>query len=157
MTADRAADSFAKSLSVMMEADDDVLTWDTLGVPERGPSHQPWRAYWPPKNVETLSEDELKSKPWLTWKRDKTRPNDKPWYAWVNNFEGEVDKPCLRPPRKPHYCQGADCVRSVPILISFNCWHDINYIRYSRKCVIVITVVVKDAYVCILDRLKKSS
>lgn len=108
---------------------DEVLAWDLGGAPERGPTYQPWRDYWPPKASETLSEEELKAKPWLTWKRDQAQPNEKPWYGWVNVFSGEVDLPCqLRRPEGPGgpegpqtpipenpegecpYCEGSGCV-----------------------------------------------
>lgn len=72
----------------------DVLAWDIDGIPERGAVYQPWRAFWPPKNPDRLPADELAAKPWLTWKRDAAKPNEKPWYSWVNIFNGEVDKPC---------------------------------------------------------------
>jgi hypothetical protein len=111
MASDRAPLSFPESLSMIARADGNALAWDTLGIPERGPSYQPWRTYWPPNNIESLSEDELKSKPWLTWKRESSRPNEKPWYAWVNIFEGEVDEPCLLQQlgRCP-YCGDRGCV-----------------------------------------------
>ncbi|EFX03010.1 hypothetical protein CMQ_2939 [Grosmannia clavigera kw1407] len=93
-------------------ATSDDLAWDLNGIPERGPSFQPWRAYWPPSPTQVFSDEEKQAKPWLTWKRDATVLNDKPWYQWVNLFEGEVDEPCLGrgkgDPNCPH-CQGSGC------------------------------------------------
>ncbi|KAM5354321.1 hypothetical protein ACJ41O_000970 [Fusarium nematophilum] len=92
-----------------------ALAWDTLGSAEKGSSSQPWREFWPPRNLENVSSKELKEKPWLTWKRDPKRPNDKPWYDWVNVFEGEVDVPCQNSggPDKGgydcRYCDGRGC------------------------------------------------
>ena len=44
---------------------------------------QPWREFWPPKNIESLTEEELRKKPWLTWKPDPAKPNAKPWLGWT--------------------------------------------------------------------------
>lgn len=46
---------------------------------------QPWRVWWPPKQseIQNLTEDELKSKPWINWKPDPNHPNAKPWLQWV--------------------------------------------------------------------------
>lgn len=87
-----------------------AIAWDTQnGTSDPNePLYQPWREFWPPRNVGDLSEAEIRAKPWLTWKRDKTKPNDKPWYFWVNVFEGDVDEPC-----KGEYCKkcnGEGCV-----------------------------------------------
>ncbi len=83
--------------------------WDVGGAPEIGPSHQPWRTHWPPKEsvISQLSEEELRAQPWLTWKRDPKNINDKPWYFWVNAFEGEIDLPCGD---GCPYCGGRGCV-----------------------------------------------
>lgn len=90
--------------------DQQALAWDTKSDSSAngGQSRQPWREFWPLTNLGALSEDQLKAKPWLTWKRDKGQPNEKPWYTWVNIFEGEVDKPCDG--RDCKYCGGAGCV-----------------------------------------------
>jgi hypothetical protein len=44
---------------------------------------QPWRQFWPPKDIDTLTEAELAKKPWLTWKPDPAKPNAKPWLGWT--------------------------------------------------------------------------
>lgn len=44
---------------------------------------QPWREFWPPKNIETLTAEDLGTKPWLTWKPDPAKPNAKPWLGWT--------------------------------------------------------------------------
>jgi hypothetical protein len=44
---------------------------------------QPWREFWPPKNIEALTAEELETKPWLTWKPDPAKPNAKPWLGWT--------------------------------------------------------------------------
>ncbi len=44
---------------------------------------QPWREFWPPQNIESLTAEELGTKPWLTWKPDPTKPNAKPWLGWT--------------------------------------------------------------------------
>ena len=53
---------------------------------------QPWKAWWPPKNTESLSEEEIARQPWLTWKPDPNRPNDKPWYDWVKTLVYDRDQ-----------------------------------------------------------------
>lgn len=112
--------SFEESLSRTTAVKGTALAWDILGVPERGPTYQPWRAFWPPKNIEAVSANELKAKPWLTWKRDSNQPNEKPWYAWVNIFEGEVDEPCGLPDSGScDFCAGEGCVRALKNSLSF--------------------------------------
>ncbi|RVD81166.1 uncharacterized protein DFL_009041 [Arthrobotrys flagrans] len=61
----------------------DAFAWD---LDRESDLNQPWRAYWPPQNIEAFTEEELKERPWLTWTRDPNKPNDKPWYQWVNDF-----------------------------------------------------------------------
>jgi len=100
-----------------------VLAWDTKGGPqETNAPLQPWREFWPPKNLESLSEAELKAKPWLTWKRTDSAPNEKPWYQWVNVFEGEVDEPCLGPGCQ--HCGGSGCVGSVLLFTELTFYKD---------------------------------
>lgn len=96
----------------------DALAWDTLSQPERGSALQPWREFWPPRKVDRLTPDQVDAKPWLTWKRDKSLPNDKPWYHWCNVFTGEVDLPCQRRDGEGdcQYCDGKGCVRPCPSL-----------------------------------------
>ncbi|KAK4201351.1 hypothetical protein QBC40DRAFT_295755 [Triangularia verruculosa] len=86
-----------------------AIAWDTQnGTSDTNdPLYQPWREFWPPRDVEDLSEAEIRAKPWLTWKRDKTKPNDKPWYFWVNVFESDVDEPCKGEDCKK--CNGEGC------------------------------------------------
>ncbi|KAK4178919.1 hypothetical protein QBC36DRAFT_308708 [Triangularia setosa] len=50
----------------------------------RGQS-QPWKKWWPPSDdtIKSMSEEELKSKPWVNWKPDVQDPNAKPWLQWV--------------------------------------------------------------------------
>jgi len=43
---------------------------------------QPWREFWPPKK-ENYSAEEQKKMPWLTWKPDPAKPDDKPWRQWM--------------------------------------------------------------------------
>lgn len=44
-----------------------VDAWDLDGTPESGPSHQPWRTYWPPRqSVDSMTAKELAEQPWLT-------------------------------------------------------------------------------------------
>lgn len=100
------------------EVDDHVLAWDILNEGGCGSAHQPWRAFWPPKKVDQIPPDELAAKPWLTWRRDPSQPNEKPWYGWCNVFEGEVDLPCQNrpgttetPPEECQHCKGKGCVR----------------------------------------------
>ena len=92
------------SLSANVEAH--ALAWDTLKPPTS--TSQPWREFWPPRNIESLTPEQLKAQPWLTWKRDPANPNEKPWYHWCNIFEGEVDVPCTR--TDCAYCEGSGCV-----------------------------------------------
>ncbi|KAK3377122.1 hypothetical protein B0T24DRAFT_235626 [Lasiosphaeria ovina] len=93
--------------SIAGSEDQHALAWDTQSNSEAaGALYQPWREFWPP-NVSVFSKEELASKPWLTWKRDASRPNEKPWYDWVNIFAGEVDSPC-EGDTCPH-CNGAGC------------------------------------------------
>lgn len=96
--------------SLKLPEDRHVLAWDTKNCQKTSTSSpkQPWRDFWPPKDIQVLSEDEIRSKPWLTWKRDEAAPNEKPWYQWVNVFEGEVDEPCESAGCK--HCGGSGCV-----------------------------------------------
>lgn len=91
------------------------------GIPSEGSKRQPWREFWPPKNLEQLSAEEREQQPWLTWKRDPSKPNDKPWYQWVNNFgsmvpdcSGRGNEPDPEPDPRPicPHCQGDGCVSS---------------------------------------------
>jgi hypothetical protein len=91
---------------------ENIDPWDLDGTPETGPSYQPWRKYWPQKNIDQLSAEELKQRPWLTWKRDNSKPNDKPWYKWVNDFGSLTTESCN--PRCPH-CGGEGCVSALRI------------------------------------------
>lgn len=93
----------------------EALAWDITSNLGADPSWQPWREFWPPKNIDSLHPDDLVAKPWMTWKRDMDkRPNDKPWYYWVNVFEGEVDEPCGNDgDEKCKHCDGKGCVRSA--------------------------------------------
>lgn len=85
-----------------------VNAWDLDGKPESGPSHQPWRAYWPPRQSRgTMSAEELAEQPWLTWKRDSSKINDKPWYKWVNDFGAMNLQKCAD---DCPYCDGKGCV-----------------------------------------------
>jgi hypothetical protein len=86
------------------------VAWDMGGEPEIGPSFQPWRAHWPvsPNTIQQLCAAELQAQPWLTWKRDPQKINDKPWYQWVNRFEGDIGQPC---DGNCPYCGGKGCVR----------------------------------------------
>jgi hypothetical protein len=87
----------------------EAVAWNIDGIPEIGPSYQPWRSYWPTSKtaITALSAEELKAQPWLTWKRDPAKINDKPWYSWVNVYNGDIDKPCDSD--CPH-CEGKGCV-----------------------------------------------
>ena len=101
----------------------EAIAWDIGGIPETGPSYQPWRAYWPPPKsvISALSAEELKSQPWLTWKRDPAKINDKPWYSWVNVHNSDIDKPC---DSECPYCEGKGCVSlTIAIMNSWNRTH----------------------------------
>ncbi|KAL7924434.1 hypothetical protein ACQKWADRAFT_286719 [Trichoderma austrokoningii] len=67
------------TFSALVSLSAGVDPWDREGSPELGPSDQPWRAYWPP-DLSKVTEHELSTKPWLTWKNDPTKLNNKPWY-----------------------------------------------------------------------------
>jgi hypothetical protein len=43
---------------------------------------QPWRAFWPPK-AENYSEQQIQDMPWLGWKFDPSKAEEKPWREWV--------------------------------------------------------------------------
>ncbi|PGH34608.1 hypothetical protein GX50_02592 [[Emmonsia] crescens] len=95
------------TLSALVKLSVKTDPWDVDGKPELGPSNQPWRAYWPP-NLTGVSERELSAKPWLTWKHDPAKLNNKPWYDWV--------RPDLEPapsdgwcPMSCTYCHGQGC------------------------------------------------
>src|SRR5271165_5911167 len=61
-----------------------VCSTSTMEEPTAKPGQtQPWRQFWPPKDIETLTEAELVQKPWLTWKPDPAKPNAKPWLGWT--------------------------------------------------------------------------
>ncbi|KAF6229103.1 hypothetical protein HO133_007217 [Letharia lupina] len=42
---------------------------------------QPWKAFWPLK-AENFKSEERATMPWLTWKPDPKRPDEKPWRQW---------------------------------------------------------------------------
>jgi hypothetical protein len=85
--------------------DRDTLAWDLESISEPGSKHQPWRVHWPPQR-ENFSEEDLKSQPWIGWKRDPKKINDKPWYYWVQEFEIEIEASC--------------CAHSLMICSDFN-------------------------------------
>ncbi|KAK7918289.1 hypothetical protein PG985_010163 [Apiospora marii] len=86
----------ASDYSLAVEADEHTLAWDLLTESKPGSCAQPWREFWPPTNVDAMTPEEVEEQPWLTWKRDPSKPNEKPWYKWCNIFKGEVDVPCKR-------------------------------------------------------------
>lgn len=79
--------------------------------PTAGPGQtQPWRAWWPPKATESLTDEELKAKPWIHWKPDPSVPNAKPWLQWVPRHahgrgnarpQGSRNSPEPESPQKP--------------------------------------------------------
>ncbi|KAJ5336062.1 hypothetical protein MYU51_019989 [Penicillium brevicompactum] len=98
---------FDMTFSALTSLSDNVDPWDLDGRPELGAFHQPWRAYWPP-DLTKVTDGEMCAKPWLTWKNDPTKMNNKPWYDWVH--------PELEPAPSDGYCptdcsscQGAGC------------------------------------------------
>ncbi|KAI8623963.1 hypothetical protein F5Y19DRAFT_456351 [Xylariaceae sp. FL1651] len=44
---------------------------------------QPWKKWWPPKDVDQMTQSELAAKPWINWKPNPSEPNSKPWLQWV--------------------------------------------------------------------------
>ena len=42
---------------------------------------QPWKAFWPLNQKMYTTEQQAKM-PWLTWKPDPAKPDDKPWRHW---------------------------------------------------------------------------
>ena len=42
---------------------------------------QPWKAFWPLK-AEEFGAEERAGMPWLTWKPDPRKPDEKPWRQW---------------------------------------------------------------------------
>ncbi|KAI1128110.1 hypothetical protein F5Y10DRAFT_241227 [Nemania abortiva] len=57
---------------------------NTIREPSAGPGQvQPWREWWPPKNVNEMTQSELTAKPWINWKPNPLKPNSKPWLQWV--------------------------------------------------------------------------
>ena len=42
---------------------------------------QPWKAFWPLK-AENFTAEQRAAMPWLTWKPDPQRPDEKPWRQW---------------------------------------------------------------------------
>ncbi|KAI1422499.1 hypothetical protein F5Y12DRAFT_799479 [Xylaria sp. FL1777] len=46
------------------------------------PKAQPWKAFWP-LSKDGITAAEQSKMPWLTWKPDPARPDDKPWRAWM--------------------------------------------------------------------------
>ncbi|PGH01898.1 hypothetical protein GX51_04951 [Blastomyces parvus] len=95
------------SLSALVQLTVKTDPWDIDGKPELGPSHQPWRAYWPP-DITGVSEQELSAKPWLTWKHDPMKMNNKPWYDWVRPDLEPAPSDGWCPPSCP-YCRGQGC------------------------------------------------
>ncbi|KAJ5159114.1 uncharacterized protein N7500_008765 [Penicillium coprophilum] len=68
--------------------------------PTAGPGQkQPWREWWPPRQIESMSEEERKAQPWIAWKPDPAKPNAKPWLGWVprkicrRNGDGQDQSP----------------------------------------------------------------
>jgi hypothetical protein len=43
---------------------------------------QPWKDFWPLK-AENYTAEQLEKMPWLTWKADPKRPDDRPWKQWM--------------------------------------------------------------------------
>ncbi|KAI0416118.1 hypothetical protein F5X98DRAFT_201104 [Xylaria grammica] len=47
---------------------------------------QPWKQFFPPMNTPKAAEDGSDlSQPWLTWKPDPAKPDEKPWIKWMND------------------------------------------------------------------------
>lgn len=44
--------------------------------------HQPWKDFWPLRS-DDFSPAEREKMPWLTWKYDPSRPNERPWRGWM--------------------------------------------------------------------------
>jgi hypothetical protein len=96
-----------------------VDPWDQAETLNKNGLAQPWREFWPPKNLDQLSQEELASKPWLTWKRDPNKINDKPWYHWVNDFGPLTENVCQRGDCK--HCGGDGCV-SLRNTLAYGTW-----------------------------------
>ncbi len=68
---------------------------------------QPWRTWWPPKDLSSMTDNELKAKPWINWKPNPSKPNEKPWLQWVPRGAHLHDHHCdsgqkpLQPPGPP--------------------------------------------------------
>jgi len=50
---------------------------------------QPWKEFWPP-NKDSFSPEEQKKMPWLTWKPDPAKPDEKPWRQWMLSEQNTV-------------------------------------------------------------------
>jgi hypothetical protein len=61
----------------------------TTGKVVAGTKTQPWKAFWPMK-AENYPAEHLKAMPWLTWKPDANKPDDKPWRRWMLDNQSMV-------------------------------------------------------------------
>ncbi|KAI0876306.1 hypothetical protein GGS24DRAFT_514258 [Hypoxylon argillaceum] len=47
---------------------------------------QPWKQFFPLEAApKTAEENPDLSRPWLTWKPDPAKPDEKPWLKWMND------------------------------------------------------------------------
>jgi len=47
---------------------------------------QPWKKFWPPSGSRSGSDgtSDSDASPWLNWKPDPNKPDEKPWIQWMN-------------------------------------------------------------------------
>jgi hypothetical protein len=52
---------------------------------------QPWKNIWPLK-AENYTEEEREKMPWLGWKPDPGKPDERPWRQWMSRSNTTVVK-----------------------------------------------------------------
>ncbi|KAL4821139.1 hypothetical protein BDW67DRAFT_152160 [Aspergillus spinulosporus] len=53
------------------------------------PKHQPWKSFWP-LDPTKYTEAQRAQMPWLTYKYDPARPNERPWRNWMLQNQSTV-------------------------------------------------------------------
>jgi hypothetical protein len=51
--------------------------------------YQPWKKFWPLK-AELYSAEEREAMPWLSWKFDAKKPDERPWKEWMLSNQSTV-------------------------------------------------------------------
>ncbi|CEL02035.1 hypothetical protein ASPCAL01610 [Aspergillus calidoustus] len=57
--------------------------------PTASTKNQPWKAFWP-LDPAKYTEVQRQQMPWLTYKYDPTRPNERPWRKWMLQNQSTV-------------------------------------------------------------------